>query len=65
MVFVMLGPRGGNLKVNTDIMGYISSMMIEEYEFMDVVARGDKEEIRGALSQHLKRYFNRYIGKLA
>lgn len=65
MVFVMLVPMDGNLKVNTDIMGYISSMMIEEYEFMDVVARGDKEEIRGALSQHLKRYFNRYIGKLA
>lgn len=65
MVFVMLVPVDGNLKVNTDIMGYISSMMIEEYEFMDVVARGDKEEIRGALSQHLKRYFNRYIGKLA
>lgn len=64
IVFVMLIPMDDNIKVNTDIMGYISSMMIEEYEFMDVVAKGDKEEIRRVLSHNLKKYFNRYIGKL-
>ncbi len=65
MVFIMLVPIDGNIKVNTDIMGYISSMMIEEYEFMDVVAKGEAEEIREALSGYLKKYFNRYIGRLA
>lgn len=64
IVFVMLIPIDDNIKVNTDIMGYISSMMIEEYEFMDVVAKGDKEEIRRVLSHNLKKYFNRYIVKL-
>ncbi len=37
-------------------------MLIEEYEFMDIVVRGDKEEIREALSGNLKKYFEKYIG---
>jgi len=62
MVFIMLVPADGHQKINGDIMGYISSMLIEEYEFMDIVAGGDKEEIRNALSRNLKKYFNHYIG---
>ncbi len=50
------------MKINGDIMGYISSMLIEDYEFMDIVVKGDKEEIRSALSANLKKYFNKYIG---
>lgn len=62
IVFVMLVPVDGNAKINGDIMGYISSMLIEEYEFMDVVLKGDVQEIRNALSRNLKKYFNKYIG---
>lgn len=63
VVFIMLVPVDDNLQVNNDILGYISSMLIEEYEFMDVVSRGDKEEIRGALSGYLKKYFNKYLSE--
>ncbi len=62
IVFVMLAPVDGNAKINGDIMGYISSMLIEEYEFMDVVLKGDVQEIQNALSRNLKKYFNKYIG---
>lgn len=62
IVFVMLAPVDGNAKINGDIMGYISSMLIEEYEFMDVILKGDVQEIRNALSRNLKKYFNKYIG---
>lgn len=62
IVFVMLAPVDGNAKINGDIMGYISSMLIEEYEFIDVVLKGDVQEIRNALSRNLKKYFNKYIG---
>lgn len=65
IVFVMLAPVDGNTKINGDIMGYISSMLIEEYEFMDIVRKGEQEEIRNALSRNLKKYFNRYIGGLS
>lgn len=61
VVFVMLVPVDENLQINNNILGYISSMLIEEYEFMDVISRGEKEEIRDALSRYLKKYFNRYL----
>lgn len=64
IVFIMLAPIDDHMKINGDIMGYISSMLIEDYEFMDVVVQGDKEEIRGALSRNLKKYFNKYIGAM-
>ncbi len=65
IVFIMLAPMDGHLKISGDIMGYISSMLIEEYEFMDIVVKGDKEEIRNALSRNLKKYFNLYIGRIS
>ena len=34
----------------------------EEYEFLDIVQKGEQEEIKNALSRNLKKYFNRYIG---
>lgn len=64
IVFIMLAPIDDHMKINGDIMGYISSMLIEDYEFMDIVVKGDKEEIRGALSRNLKKYFNKYIGAM-
>ncbi len=62
IVFVMLAPVDAHAKLNGDIMGYISSMLIEEYEFLELVGKGDKEEIRAALSRSLKKYFHKYIG---
>lgn len=62
IVFIMLAPADDHVKINGDIMGYISSMLIEDYDFMDIVLKGEKEEIRNALSVNLKKYFNKYIG---
>lgn len=64
-VFIMLVPEDENIKINRDIMGYISSMLIEEYEFLDIVAEGDQEEIRFAVSRSLKKYFNKYLSELS
>ncbi len=63
-VIIMLVPIDENARVNHEIMGYISSMLIEEYEFLEVLSRGDKEEIRELLSRYLKEYFNRYLAKV-
>lgn len=65
IVFIMLVPVDEHLQVNNDILGYISSLLIEEYEFLDIIAGGRKEEIRGALSRYLKKYFNQYLGNLS
>ena len=64
VVFVMLVPMDEHVQVNNDILGYISSVLIEEYEFLDVVSRGKKEEIRSSLSGYLKKYFNKYLSGL-
>lgn len=60
-VYIMLAPIDDHLQVNNDILGHISGMLIEEYEFTDTVARGDKEEIRDVLSRYLKKYFNQCL----
>ncbi len=48
--FIMLAPEDENAALNTEILGSISSMLVEEYGFMDIVRRGDREEIRDALA---------------
>ncbi len=65
IVFIMLIPQDENLEVNREIMGYISSMLIEEYEFMEIIKGGQKEEIRDVLSGYLKKYFNSYLARLS
>ena len=65
VVLVMLVPVDDSLEVNTGIMGYISSMLIEEPDFLAMAAGGDEEIIRQELSGHLNRYFKEYLGKLA
>lgn len=61
VVFVMLVPVDGNLRINNEILGHISSTLIEDFHFLDVILRGEKEEIRDELSRCLKQYFNKYI----
>ena len=60
----MLAPVDNSMAGN-DMMGYISSMLIEEYEFMDIVLTGDKEGMRQMLSKNLKKYFNQYLARLS
>ncbi len=61
IVFIMLLPIDDNITINTDMLGYISSMIIDDENFLKTVMRGNKQEIREMLSAHLKRYFNRFL----
>lgn len=64
VVLVMLTPIDENLRVNNEILGYISSTLIEEFEFFNVILSGDKERIRDELSRCLKKYFNKYLSSV-
>lgn len=64
LVIVMLLPVDENVRINSEILGYISSVLIEDYDFLMTTTSGDKEEIRAALSKHLRRFFNQYLNKL-
>lgn len=48
VVFVMLVPEDENLKVNNDILGYISSLLIEEYELWMWSPEGGKRRLKTA-----------------
>lgn len=60
-VFIMLVPDDGNVRINTEIMGHISSILAENDHFLNTVCKGDKEEIRKELSAHLKKFFSKYL----
>ncbi len=64
IAFVMLIPWDGNEKVNREIFGYVSTLLIEEMDFIDTVLSGRKEEIQNSLSSYLKKFFSRYLAKL-
>ncbi len=64
VILVMLLPVDGNIKVNSEILGYISSVLIEDYDFLTTITRGEKEEIRSVLSEHLRKFFNQYLNKI-
>ena len=63
VVFIMLLPADSNVKTNSAILGYISTVLIEDPAFMDTVLTGNRENIRRALSAHLKKFFNTYLSK--
>ncbi len=60
----MLVPEDENTRVNNEIMGYISSLLIEEADFLEMLKNGEKEEIGNMLSVYLKKFFNQYISKI-
>ena len=63
-VLVMLIPMDDHIKENSDILGYISSSMIEEDTLLDTILEEGKEEIRSVLSETLRKYFRYYVGRL-
>lgn len=64
VVFIMLLPVDENVKVNSEILGYISSVLIEDYSFMNTVLTGDRQAIQDALSVHLKKFFSKYLARV-
>lgn len=60
-VITMLMPDDDNIKENSAILGYLSSRLVEDNEFLSVIFTGDKENIRSFIAIELKKYFNQYL----
>lgn len=60
-VIIMLIPEDEHTKENGSILGFLSSRLIEDTTFLDVIFTGEKERIRNVISKELKKYFNQYI----
>ena len=63
-VLIMLLPKDEHIRENTEIFGYLSGVLIEDDSFLNTILQGNREEIRGALSEYLKQYFGRYLNRL-
>jgi len=64
VVLVMLVPIDDNISINSEIFGYISSTLMEDDDFLTIIAAGNKTEIETVLSGHLRRFFNQYLNKV-
>ena len=64
LVLIMLIPVDANIQINSEIFGSISSALIEDYELLATITKGDQQEIREVLSKHLKKFFNQYLNKM-
>ncbi len=63
VVLVMLLPVDDYVRVNSEILGYISSILIEDYNFLLTITGGNKSEIESVLSKHLRKFFNQTLAK--
>lgn len=63
-VIVMLIPKDDHIKENSDILGYLSTCLIEEDTFLEAIMEGTKEDVSIILTRLLKKYFNQYLEKV-
>ena len=61
---VMLMPVDASRKENSQMLGHISSSLLEDDEFLDCIINQNEEKIREKLQFVLKVYFNNYISKI-
>ena len=61
----MLVPVDEHWQINNEILGYISTMLIEDFEFMEIVEQKEKEEIREAITKNLKKYFQKIVTEVS
>lgn len=61
VIFVMLIPYEENIDINCEILGYISTLLLDEPSFMDTVLEGNPGKIQAGLSHYLKEFFKSYL----
>ncbi len=60
-VIVMLIPEDDQVGINSDIMGCLSSQLIENSEFLKVMFEGEKETVKEKVEKVLRQYFKQYL----
>ncbi len=65
IMFVMLIPIDENEKMNSEILGCISSSLVEDNSLIEAVLAGENDNAVKQVSQTLKVFFSEYILKLS
>lgn len=64
VVILMLMPDDEHTKINSDMLGFLTSSFVEDENLIDTIFKGQEGEIRSELSRCLKKYFNQYLDKV-
>lgn len=64
VVVLMLAPNDEHIKMNSDMLGFLTSSFVEDERLIDVIFGGEEGEIRSELSRCLKLYFNQYLDQV-
>lgn len=60
-IIIMLLPDDEYADLNREILGYLSSSLVENNEFLSTIFKGDRETILEVISKLLKTFFNQFI----
>ncbi|MDO5411352.1 MAG: BglG family transcription antiterminator [Lachnospiraceae bacterium] len=63
-VIIMLMPKDEHMKENGDMLGYLSTCLIDDDEFLNIILKGEEESIRDKFNRLMRQYFNAYLEKL-
>ena len=61
VVVIMLIPIDENIKINVDISGVLSSKLVEDRSFLDLIETGEEEKNKSLYDKILRKYFNNYL----
>ncbi len=62
-ITVMLVPEGVHVKEYTDIMGYLSSKLVESKDFLNIIFTGEQDNVRDYMIKELNKYFKQYLDR--
>ena len=57
-------PEDENIDINGEILGYLSTLLLEDEKFLETILSGDKKEIQNLVSEYLKKFFHEYLGRV-
>lgn len=63
-VLMMVVPNSQEVKEQIDILGYLSSSLINNKKFLEVLKKGEEQEVKEALKNILQAYFFEYVKNL-
>lgn len=64
VIFIMLIPDDENVDINGEILGYLSSILLDDNDFMKTVLEGNEAKIRNAVSVQLREFFQKYLAEM-
>lgn len=63
-VIIMLIPVDSHIQENVELMGCLSSALVEEEQFLESLQKGEKEKVKERMTMVLKKFFNQYLERV-